>query len=215
MTMLKPEERAEAQALYRGAKDKETQLAIISQMYPAATQAELNDALGTTMTDWPKKRDVPAHKKMHKWTPGEVARLRQMADDGCNDAQIAYALGVSRSCVYNKRNKEGIQIKKPDPYGNAPEPAKYTSRRNPDLERLIYRAFLLVDDLAVERGLPIETEWRGVLGMLEQTLVDLLPTVCAHPDTEDYVIQIAALSAADDWKKKTASPGGNPNEAKG
>ena len=42
-----------------------------------------------------------------------------------------------------------------------------------------------------------------------------LPTVWAHPDTEDYVLQIAALSAADDWKKKTASPGGNPNEAKG
>ena len=74
--MMTPEERAEAQALYRGAKDKETQLAIISQMYPAATQAELNDALGTKMTDWPKKRDVPAHKKMHKWTSGEVARLR-------------------------------------------------------------------------------------------------------------------------------------------
>lgn len=213
MTMLKPEERAEAQALYRGAKDKETQLAIISQMYPAATQAELNDALGTTMTDWPKKRDVPAHKKMHKWTSGEVARLLRMAEDGCSNQEIAEALGIPESAVKSKRKKLGVQISRPSE--DAHEPDKYTSRRNPDLERLIYRAFLLVDDLAVERRLPIETEWRGVLGMLEQTLVDLLPTVWAHPDTEDYVIQIAALSAADDWEKKTASPGGNPNEAKG
>ena len=213
MTMLKPEERAEAQALYRGAKDKETQLAIISQMYPAATQAELNDALGTTMTDWPKKRDVPVHKKMHKWTSGEVARLRRMAEDGCSNQEIAEALGIPESAVKSKRKKLGVQLNRPSE--DAHEPAKYTSRRNPDLERLIYRAFLLVDDLAVERGLPIETEWRGVLGMLEQTLVDLLPTVWAHPDTEDYVLQIAALSAADDWAKKTASPGGNPNEAKG
>lgn len=212
MTMLTSEERAEAQALYRGAKDKETQLAIISQMYPAATQAELNAALGTTMTDWPKKRDVPAHKKMHKWTSGEVYRLRRMAEDGCSNQEIAEALGIPESAVKSKRKKLGVQINRPSE--DAPEPTKYTSRRNPDLERLIYRAFLLVDDLAVERGLPIETEWRGVLGMLEQTLVDLLPTVWAHPDTEDYVLQIAALSAADDWAKKTASPGGNPNEAK-
>ena len=213
MTMMTSEERAEAQALYRGAKDKETQLAIISQMYPAATQAELNAALGTTMTDWPKKRDVPAHKKMHKWTSGEVYRLRRMAEDGCSNQEIAEVLGIPESAVKSKRKKLGVQINWPSE--DAHEPAKYTSRRNPDLERLIYRAFLLVDDLAVERGLPIETKWRGVLGMLEQTLVDLLPTVWAHPDTEDYVIQIAALSEADDWAKKTASPGGNPNEAKG
>lgn len=210
--MLKPEERAEAQALYRGAKDKETQLAIISQMYPAATQAELNDALGTTMADWPKKRDVPTHKKMHKWTPGEVARLRRMAEDGCSNREIAEALGIPESAVKSKRKKLGAQINRPSE--DAPEPAKYTSRRHPDLERLIYRAFLLVDDLAVERGLPIETEWRGVLGMLEQALVDLLPTVWAHPDTEDYVIQIASISAADDWVKKTAPRDGSPNEAK-
>ena len=212
MTMLKPDERAEAQALYRGAKDKPSQLAIISQMYPAATQAELNDALGTKMTDWPKKRDVPAHKKTHKWTSGEVARLRRMAEDGCSNQDIAEALGIPESAVKSKRKKLGVQLNRPSE--DAYEPTKYTSRRNPDLERLIYRAFLLVDDLAVERGLPIETEWRCVLGMLEQTIVDLLPTVWAHPDTEDYVIQIAALSAADDWEKKTASPGCNPNEAK-
>ena len=211
--MMTPEERAEAQALYRGAKDKTLQLAIIAQMYPAATQAELNDALGTTMTDWPKKRDVPAHKKTHKWTSGEVYRLRRMAEDGCSNQDIADALGIPESAVKSKRKKLGVQLNHPSE--DAHEPAKYTSRRNPDLERLIYRAFLLVDDLAVERGLPIETEWRCVLGMLEQTIVDLLPTVWAHPDTEDYVIQIAALSASDDWKKKTASPGGNPNEAKG
>lgn len=212
MTMLKPEERAEAQALYRGAKDKETQLAIISQMYPAATQAELNDALGTTMTDWPKKRDVPAHKKMHKWTPGEVARLRRMAEDSCSNQEIAGTLGIPESAVKSKRKKLGVQINRPSE--DAPAQTAYQSRRHPDLERLIYRAFLLVDDLAVERGLPIETEWRGVLGMLEQTLVDLLPTVWAHPDTEDYVLQIAALSAADDWAKKTAPRDGSPNEAK-
>lgn len=213
MTMLTPEERAEAQALYRGAKDKETQLAIISQMYPAATQAELNDALGTTMTDWPVKRGEPSTRMTrHRWTHFETNTLKQLVKEGKTDAQIAKELGLNASSVQYKRKNLGLQLNWPSE--DAHEPAKYTSRRNPDLERLIYRAFLLVDDLAVERGLPIETEWRGVLGMLEQTLVDLLPTVWAHPDTEDYVLQIAALSAADDWEKKTASPGGNPNEAK-
>ena len=213
MTMLKPEERAEAQALYRGAKNKETQLAIISQMYPAATQAELNDALGTTMADWPiKSGEHSTRMNRHRWTHFETNTLKQLVKEGKTDAQIAKELGLNASSVHSKRQNLGLQINRPSE--DAHEPAKYTSRRNPDLERLIYRAFLLVDDLAVERGLPIETEWRGVLGMLEQTLVDLLPTVWAHPDTEDYVIQIAALSAADDWEKKTASPGGNPNEAK-
>lgn len=213
MTMLKPEERAEAQALYRGAKDKETQLAIISQMYPAATQAELNDALGTTMTDWPVKRgEQSTRMNRHRWTYFETNTLKQLVKEGKTDEQIAKELGLNASSVQSKRKNLGLQLNRPSE--DAHEPAKYTSRRNPDLERLIYRAFLLVDDLAVERGLPIETEWRDVLGMLEQTLVDLLPTVWAHPDTEDYVLQIAALSAADDWATKTAPRDGSPNEAK-
>ena len=213
MTMLTSEERAEAQALYRGAKDKKTQLAIISQMYPAATQDELNDALGTTMTDWPVKRgEQSTRMNRHRWTYFETNTLKQLVKEGKTDAQIAKELGLNASSVHSKRQNLGLQINRPAE--DAPAQTAYQSRRHPDLERLIYRAFLLVDDLAVERGLPIETEWRDVLGMLEQTLTNLLPTVWAHPDTEEYVIQIAAHSAADDRKKKTASPGGNPNEAK-
>lgn len=212
--MLKPDERAEAQALYRGAKDKPSQLAIISQMYPAATQAELNDALGTTMADWPNKRgEHSTRMNRPRWTNFETNTLKQLVKEGKTDAQIAKELGLNASSVQSKRQNLGLQINRPSE--DSPAQTAYQSRRHPDLERLIYRAFLLVDDLAVERGLPIETEWRGVLGMLEQALVDLLPTVWAHPDTEDYVIQIAALSAADDWAKKTAPRDGSPNEAKG
>ena len=83
---------------------------------------------------------------------------------------------------------------------------------DPALDRLIFRAFDLLVELARDKEIPIETCWRDALSMLERRLAGKRKQIENHPATEEYELMIAAILTADDLGTKKKWSGGVPSQ---
>lgn len=92
------------------------------------------------------------------------------------------------------------RAKKPDA---ADRPA-----HDPALDRLIFRSFDLLVELAQDREFSIETCWRDALSMLERRMSGKRKQIESHPATEEYELMIAAILTADDLDTKKKCPAG-------
>lgn len=86
------------------------------------------------------------------------------------------------------------------------------SAHDPVLDRLIFRSFDLLVELARDKEIPIETCWRDALSMLERRLSRHLQQMIDHPATEEYELMIAAILTADDLDTKKKCPAGVESE---
>lgn len=76
------------------------------------------------------------------------------------------------------------------------------------LDRLIFRSFDLLVELAQDREFSVETCWRDALSMLERRLAGKRKQIESHPATEEYELMIAAILTADDLDTKKKCPAG-------
>ena len=83
---------------------------------------------------------------------------------------------------------------------------------DPALDRLIFRAFDLLVELARDKEIPIETCWRDALDRLERRLSSRLQQMIDHPATSEYEMMIAAILTADDLDTKKKCPAGVPSQ---
>lgn len=83
---------------------------------------------------------------------------------------------------------------------------------DPALDRLIFRAFDLLVELARDKEIPIETCWRDALSMLERRLAGKRKQIENHPATEEYELMIAAILTADDLDTKKKCSAGVPSQ---
>lgn len=79
---------------------------------------------------------------------------------------------------------------------------------DPVLDRLIFRSFDLMVELARDKEIPIETCWRDALSMLERRIASKRKQIESHPATEEYELMIAAILTADDLDTKKKCPAG-------
>ena len=79
---------------------------------------------------------------------------------------------------------------------------------DPVLDRLIFRSFDLMVELARDKKIPIETCWRDALSMLERRIASKRKQIESHPATEEYELMIAAILTADDLDTKKKCPAG-------
>ena len=82
------------------------------------------------------------------------------------------------------------------------------SAHDPVLDRLIFRSFDLLVELARDKEIPIETCWRDALSMLERRMSGKRKQIENHPATEEYELMIAAILTADDLDTKKKCPAG-------
>lgn len=83
---------------------------------------------------------------------------------------------------------------------------------DPVLDRLIFRSFDLMVELARDKEIPIETCWRDALSMLERRIASKRKQIESHPATEEYELMIAAILTADDLDTKKKCPAGVPSQ---
>lgn len=83
---------------------------------------------------------------------------------------------------------------------------------DPVLDRLIFRSFDLLVELARDKEIPIETCWRDALSMLERRIASKRKQIENHPATEEYELMIAAILTADDLDTKKKCPAGVPSQ---
>lgn len=83
---------------------------------------------------------------------------------------------------------------------------------DPVLDRLIFRSFDLLVELAQDKEIPIETCWRDALSMLERRMAGKRKQIENHPATEEYELMIAAILTADDLDAKKKCPAGVPSQ---
>lgn len=83
---------------------------------------------------------------------------------------------------------------------------------DPVLDRLIFRSFDLMVELARDKEIPIETCWRDALSMLERRIASKRKQIENHPATEEYELMIAAILTADDLDTKKKCPAGVPSQ---
>ena len=86
------------------------------------------------------------------------------------------------------------------------------SVHDPVLDRLIFRSFDLLVELAQDREFSIETCWRDALSMLERRMTGKRKQIENHPATEEYELMIAAILTADDLDIKKKCPAGVPSQ---
>ena len=86
------------------------------------------------------------------------------------------------------------------------------SAHDPVLDRLIFRSFDLLVELARDKEIPIETCWRDALDRLERRLSSRLQQMIDHPATSEYEMMIAAILTADDLDTKKKCPAGVPSQ---
>lgn len=83
---------------------------------------------------------------------------------------------------------------------------------DPVLDRLIFRSFDLLVELARDKEIPIETCWRDALSMPERRMSGKRKQIESHPATEEYELMIAAILTADDLDAKKKCPAGVPSQ---
>lgn len=83
---------------------------------------------------------------------------------------------------------------------------------DPVLDRLIFRSFDLMVELARDKEIPIETCWRDALSMLERRIASKRKQIESHPATSEYELMIAAILTADDLDTKKKCPAGVPSQ---